>query len=66
MANTNKVNIGDTIRIIRMDDQGGKDPQAASYSGKEGVVRHIDSIGQIFGTWGGLALIPGVDEFEVI
>lgn len=29
-----KVKIGDTIRIIRMDDQGGKDLQAREYNGQ--------------------------------
>ena len=60
-----KVKIGDVIRIIRMDDNGGKDTQAAAYAGKTGTVEHIDSIGQLHGTWGGLALIPGVDEYEI-
>jgi hypothetical protein len=36
------------------------------YSGKEGVVNHIDSIGQLHGTWGGLAVNPNVDRFRVI
>ena len=61
-----KVKIGDTIRIIRMDDYGGKDLQARMYNGRSGVVEHIDSKGQLHGTWGGLAVIPGVDDFEVI
>ena len=61
-----KVKIGDTIRIIRMNDDGGKDLQAIMYNGRSGVVDHIDSIGQLHGTWGGLAVIPGVDDFEVI
>ena len=56
-----KINIGDTILIVRMDDDGGKDLQAKSYDGRTGV---IDSLGQIHGTWGGLALIPGKDEFR--
>ena len=60
-----KVKIGDTIRIIRMNDDGGKDLQARMYNGRSGVVDHIDSIGQLHGTWGGLAVIPGVDEIEV-
>ena len=60
-----KVKIGDTIRIIRMDDDGGKDTQAAAYAGKTGTVEHIDSIGQLHGSWGGLALIPGVDKYEI-
>ena len=60
-----KVKIGDTIRIIRMNDDGGKDLQTRKYNGRSGVVEHIDSIGQLHGTWGGLAVIPGVDDFEV-
>ena len=60
-----KVKIGDTIRILRMDDAGGRDTQAAAYAGKKGTVEHVDSIGQLHGTWGVLAVIPGVDDFEV-
>ena len=61
-----KVKIGDTIRIIRMNDDGGKDLQARMYNGRSGVVEHIDSEGQLHGTWGGLAVIPGVDEIETL
>ena len=61
-----KVKKGDTIRIIRMNDDGGKDLQARMYNGRSGVVEHIDSIGQLHGTWGGLAVIPGVDEIETL
>jgi len=50
---------GDKIRIIEMKGE----PQ---YSGKEGYVMFIDGIGQIHGTWGSCALIPGTDNFEVI
>ena len=53
------VKVGDKIRIIYMEGE----PQ---YSEKEGVVRTIDDMGQIHGSWGGCAVIPGVDEFEVI
>ena len=49
-----------------MNDYGGKDLQARMYNGRSGVVEHIDSMGQLHGTWGGLAIIPGVDDFEVI
>ncbi len=51
--------IGDKIKIISMNGE----PQ---YSGKVGVIEHIDDIGQLHGSWGGCALIPGVDEFEKI
>lgn len=57
---------GNRIRIIHMDDNRGQDSQARAYDGREGVVEYIDSIGQLHGTWGGLAVIPGVDEFEVL
>ena len=51
--------IGKTIRII---DMAGE----PDYAGKEGVVEHIDDIGQLHGTWGGLAVQPENDRFEVI
>lgn len=53
-----KVKIGDLIRIILME---GED----NYSGREGIVTSIDDLGQIHGTWGGCALIPGIDLFEL-
>ena len=53
-------------KIIRMDDNGGKDWQATRMNGKICKVRLIDSIGQIHLQESGLALIPGVDEYEVI
>ncbi len=57
---------GDKIRIIRMDDDGGKDRQASQMNGRICTVSHIDSMGQIHLSESGLALIPGVDEYEVI
>lgn len=44
---------------IRIIDMAGE-PQ---YSGKEGEILRIDSMGQLHGTWGGLAVIPGEDSF---
>lgn len=43
--------IGQKIRIEYMEGE----PQ---YCGREGVVKSIDDIGQVHGTWGGLALRP--------
>ena len=57
---------GDRIRIIRMNNSGGKDIQADRYAGREGTVTGIDDKGQIHGTWGGLALLLGIDEYEVM
>lgn len=54
-----KVEIGYTLRIYKMKGE----PQ---YSGKVGTVEKIDDAGQIHGTWGGCALIPGEDSFEII
>ena len=51
--------IGDKIRIVEMLGE----PQ---YRGSEGVIEFIDDAGQLHGTWGGCALIPGEDLFEVI
>ena len=51
----------DTIRITKLDD-----PYDNSYVGREGVVEFIDDMGQLHGTWGGLAVIPGEDGFTVI
>lgn len=56
---------GDKIRIIRMDDKNGADKQATAMNGREVTVKFIDDIGQIHLEESGLALIPGVDEYEV-
>lgn len=55
----NKVNIGDTIKIISMEGE----PQ---YTNREGIVTHIDDSGQIHGTWGGCAIIAWVDTYIIL
>ena len=55
------VHEGDRIKITKLDD-----PYDNTYIGREGVVEHIDSMGQLHGTWGGLAVIPGEDKFVII
>ena len=57
---------GDKIKILRMDDNGGKEWQATRMNGKICTVRLIDSLGQIHLQESGLAVIPGVDEYEII
>jgi len=57
-----KAKVGDKIRIIYMDDE----LSGRRYNGKEGVIEYIDSMGQLHGTWGGLAIIPEIDMFEII
>lgn len=53
-----RIKIGDRIRIKRMDGE-------PSYNGKDGVVVHVDGIGQLHGTWGGLAVQPWHDDVEL-
>ena len=53
------IKVGDKIKIIHMEGE-------PRYTGKEGVVESIDSIGQLHGTWGGCAVIPNVDIIEKI
>lgn len=57
---------GDRIRIIRMDDCNGKDTQATLMNGRVVTVKLIDDRGQIHLEESGLALIPGLDDYEVI
>lgn len=54
------VKVGDKIRIIHLSGEDGR------YDGREGIVEWIDGIGQLHGTWGGLAIIPEEDEFEIL
>jgi hypothetical protein len=51
--------IGREIRIISMDGE-------PHYTGKKGIVKSVDGIGQLHGSWGGLAVNPGKDNFEVL
>lgn len=58
---TYNYHIGDRIRINDL-----KDIRSDDYNGRTGTIEHIDSIGQLHGTWGSLALIPGIDDLTVI
>jgi hypothetical protein len=51
--------VGDTIKIIKMKGE----PQ---YSGKIGTIEYIDDIGQLHGSWGGLAVQADVDTIELV
>ena len=53
------VRVGDSILMYNMSGE-------PTYNGNIGTVTMIDDAGQIHGTWGGCALIPGVDEYEKI
>ena len=52
-------NVGDLIRI---DYMAGEE----NYWGREGTITSIDDAGQLHGTWGGLAVIPGEDSFTIL
>lgn len=51
--------VGDTIRIVAMKGE----PQ---YEGKIGKVDFVDDIGQIHGSWGGCAIQPEHDTYEIL
>ncbi len=51
--------IGTKIRITSMEGE-------PHYEGKEGEIKFIDDAGQLHGSWGGLAVIPEVDQYEII
>ena len=51
---------GMKVRIIHLEGEDNR------YDGKEGVIEYVDAIGQLHGSWGGLAIIPDVDEFELV
>ena len=56
----------DLLYRPEMDPAGGMDWQAKRLEGKVFTVRFIDSAGQIHLQETGLALIPGVDEYELV
>lgn len=51
--------VGDKIRVNYMKDE-------PNMTGAEGTIRLIDDFGQIHCCEFGLAVIPDVDEFEII
>ena len=57
---------GSKIRVVKMDTADGMDWQAKRLEGKVFTVRFIDSAGQIHLEETGIALIPGVDEYEIV
>ena len=66
MSGTARAKVGDMVRItaIAPNADGTHDTQAERLIGKVGRVEHVDSIGAIHGTWGGLSLLPQ-DGYEV-
>lgn len=51
--------LGRTIVIVSMSGE-------PHYSNRSGVVRSVDDMLQLHGTWGGLALQPENDKFVII
>ena len=56
-----RVRKGTEILITKLDD-----PFDDSYPGKTGTVKSIGRMGQLYGTWGFLEVIPDSDEFTII
>ena len=50
---------GDTIKILSMCSD-------LSYDDRTGIVRMIDDLGQLHGTWGESAVNPEIDDYFVL
>lgn len=61
-----KAQVGNTIRIIRMDDNNGKDISATRMNGVVATISYIDGIGQLHLNGYGLAVNPDIDKFEIL
>lgn len=64
MKNSKRLSVheGDTIRIVKMASSNGN----TYANGSEGVVTLINGEGHLLGTWGGIPLVAGVDEIEIV
>lgn len=51
--------VGAKVLIVDMEGE-------PRYSGRYGIIEHIDDIGQLHGTWGGCALVPSIDKFIIV
>ena len=61
-ASSKDADVGDEIGILWLHDE----PRAVDYMFRRGTITSIDSIGQLHGTWGGLAVDPHVDAFVIL
>ena len=52
--------IGQKIKIISLSPnaKGIPDPAEKEYIGKTGIINYIDDAGTIWGTWGGIGILP--------
>ena len=51
--------VGKKVRVNILDDWN-------PILNKTGVVEYVDDVGQLHGTWGGLAVIPNIDDIELV
>ena len=63
-ASIEKKYLNKTSEVVRL--VGESQEVNDRYNGRIGKVLYIDDIGQLHGDWGGLAVIPNVDEFKVL
>ena len=59
--------VGQKIKIISFspNTEGIPDPAERRYIGKTGMITYIDDARTMFGTWGGIGLLP-CDNYEII
>ena len=59
--------IDQKIKIISLSSNpnGIPDPAEKEYIGKTGIINYIDDAGTIWGTWGGIGILP-CDNYEII
>lgn len=51
--------VGKLLVIIQMKGE-------PDYWGRVGRIKHVDDAGQFHGTWGSLAVVPGVDKYLIL
>lgn len=56
---TKGLKVGDKIRIVTMAGE-------PHYNGRTGVITHIDDLGQIEGSWGGVRVHADEDTIELL
>ena len=51
--------VGKLLVIVQMKGE-------PDYWGRVGRIKHVDGAGQLHGTWGSLAVVPGVDKYFIL
>ena len=51
--------VGKLLVIVQMKGE-------PKYWGRIGRIKHVDGAGQLHGTWGSLAVVPGVDKYFIL